>query len=230
MQGKELNLDKKVIDEVPIIWNYMLLHHQLKHVDMIFILGSRDERIAIHAAKLYHKKYAPKIIVSGGVSHKNDLLATKWKHKTEADHFLSIMIKHGVPKNDILLETESTNTGENIKNTYLLLKKAHLLPRSMILIQKPYMERRTYATFMKQWPQADSMDVIVSSPGSSFMQYINHDQPAHDVISIMVGDLQRILEYPVLGYQIHQAVPEKVIKAYRYLIQHGYDTHLLQRK
>lgn len=230
MQGRKLDLDEKVMDQVQIIWNYMLLHHQLKPADIIFVLGSRDERIAEYAAELYNKNYATKIIVSGGVSHKNDLLAAKWKDKTEANHFSSIMIEHGVPKKDILLETHAKNTGENIKNTYLLLKKIHLLPKSIILVQKPYMERRTYATFMKQWSNAGELDVIVSSPQLVFNEYVNLDQSTYDVISIMVGDLQRIIKYPALGYQIYQEVPQIVVNAYYFLIQHGFNKHLLQQK
>lgn len=231
MQGKELDLDKKLIKEVHIIWDYMLLHHELKPADIIFVLGSRDERIAMYAAGLYHENYATKIIVSGGVSHKNDLLATKWQYETEADHFSSILVKHGVPKKDILLETKAMNTGENIKNTYLQLKKSHLLPKSIILVQKPYMERRSYATFMKQWPDSQNVDIIVTSPYSVFEEYIiNTDQPAHEVISIMVGDLQRIIKYPSLGYQIHQDVPKRVLYAYDFLVQHTFNQHLLQQK
>ena len=230
MQGKELNLDKKVIDEVLIIWDYMQMHHKLKPADIIFVLGSRDDRVAEYAAELYHKKYAPKIIVSGGVSHKNDLLATKWKEKSEAEHFSSIMVKNSVPKQDIILERKATNTGENIKNSYFLLKKAGLLPKSIILVQKPYMERRTFATFTKQWPSADRLVTIVTSPKIGFKEYVDSNQTSNEVISIMLGDLQRIIEYPALGYQIHQDVSKRVQEAYNFLIQHGYTKHLIQQK
>lgn len=230
MQGKELNLDKKVIDEALIIWDYMQMHHELKPADIIFVLGSRDDRVAKYAAELYHKKYAPKIIVSGGLSHKNDLLATKWKEKSEAEHFSSIMIKENVPKEDIILERNATNTGENIKNSYLLLKNAGLMPKSIILVQKPYMERRTFATFNKQWPSADRLVTMVTSPRLGFEEYLDDSQTPDEVISIMLGDLQRIIEYPALGYQIYQDVPQKVQDAYNFLIQHGYTKHLLQQK
>lgn len=230
MQDKELDLDQKVIDEVLIIWDYMQMHHQLKPADIIFVLGSRDDRVAEYAAELYHKKYAPKIIVSGGVSHKNDLLATKWNKKSESEHFFSIMIENDVPKEDIILEVSATNTGENVKNTYSLLKKLNLLPSSIILVQKPYMERRTYATFMKQWPNAQSLELMIASPDLNFRDYLNDDQSFEDVVSIMVGDLQWIIEYPKKDYQIFQEIPERVLIALKYLTQQGYTKHLLQQK
>lgn len=41
---------------------------------------------------------------------------------------------------------------------------------SFILVQKPYMDRRTFATFRKQWPEAEC---IVTSPQLSYEDYGN---------------------------------------------------------
>ena len=62
------------------------------------------------------------------------------------------------------------------------------------------MERRTFATFRKQWPE---MDIIaVTSPPCTLKQYPTSEITISTVISVMVGDLQRIKEYPQLGYQV----------------------------
>jgi hypothetical protein len=50
----------------------------------------------------------------------------------------------------------------------------------------------------------------------------------NDVISIMVGDLQRIRLYPARGFQIEQQIPERVWEAYEELVKAGYDRHLLR--
>jgi uncharacterized SAM-binding protein YcdF (DUF218 family) len=60
---------------------------------------------------------------------------------------------------------------------------------TVILVQKPYMQRRAYATFKKVWPDKD---VIVTAPQVSFEEYPNEIIKKDDVISIMVGDTQRI--------------------------------------
>ena len=49
---------------------------------------------------------------------------------------------------------------------------------------------------------------------------------AHDVISIMVGDLQRIKLYPEKGFQIPQSIPTEVWAAYESLVEAGYNRHL----
>jgi hypothetical protein len=86
------------------------------------------------------------------------------------------------------------------------------------------MERRTFATIRQQWPEAD---LQVTSPPLDFAAYCDATIPAQQVIEFMVGDLQRILEYPRLGFMIPQEVPAPVLRAYEILIAAGYTRHLL---
>ena len=51
---------------------------------------------------------------------------------------------------------------------------------------------------------------------------------ADDVVSIMVGDLQRIRLYPQKGFQIAQDIPDDVWHAYESLVAAGYDKHLIE--
>lgn len=50
------------------------------------------------------------------------------------------------------------------------------------------------------------------------------------LINIMVGDMQRIIEYPKKGFQIHQDVPEKVMAAYKALVKTGYTKQLIKEQ
>ena len=74
----------------------------------------------------------------------------------------------GVPEESILIENRSTNTGENVLFTREMLAGKGLDPASFILVQKPYMERRTFATFSKVWP---GKRIIVTSPRLSLDEY-----------------------------------------------------------
>jgi uncharacterized SAM-binding protein YcdF (DUF218 family) len=134
----------------------------------------------------------------------------------------------GVPEEKILIENRSTNTGENIIFTKALLTRKGIDPEKFILVQKPYMERRSYATFRKMWPEKE---VIVTSAQVSFAEYLeqytNPELSSDDVVSIMVGDLQRIKVYPAKGYQIQQEIPDDVWSAYEQLVEAGYDRHLV---
>ena len=147
----------------------------------------------------------------------------------EADRFAAIAVGMGVPADRILIENRSTNTGENVSFTRQLLADRGLDPASFILVQKPYMERRTYATFRKRWPEKS---IVVTSPRVSLDEYLStysNDQLSRDrVISIMVGDLQRIRLYAEKGFQIPQEIPESVWAAFEELVSAGYDSHLVR--
>jgi uncharacterized SAM-binding protein YcdF (DUF218 family) len=133
-----------------------------------------------------------------------------------------------VPVERILIENESTNTGENVAFTRRLLAQRGLAPRSFLVVHTPYMERRSYATFRKVWPEPR---VSVTSPPVSFDDYLaHHANPAlsrDDVIGIMVGDLQRLRVYPQRGFQIPQEIPADVWAAGEELIRRGYDRYLV---
>jgi uncharacterized SAM-binding protein YcdF (DUF218 family) len=204
-----------------ILWDYHLLHHQLKNADCILALGSHDWRVAERSAEVYLQGFAPLLILSGGLGR---LTEGVW-NETEADLFARIAIEKGVPEEAILIENKSTNTGENILFTQQLLRDRSLSPQSYILVQKPYMERRSYATFKRHLPD---VQVIVTSPQLPLQEYANDEIPMENVINIMVGDLQRIKLYPEKGFQIYQEIPADVWEAYEQLVELGYDKQLIK--
>lgn len=205
----------------------MHIDNALNPADAIFVLCSIDDRVADYAAQLFLDDYAPLLIFSGGVAHSNDALKTGWSG-SEAEHFADIAVKHGVPKDNIILETKAANTGENIQFTYDLLVAQNIQLNSFILVQKPYMGRRTYATFAKQWPD-QTATFAVTAPLIAYDDYFDTTNEKTKVINIMVGDLGRIREYPALGFQIAQDIPDTVWQAYEYLVGEGYNKHLIQQ-
>lgn len=204
-----------------VVWDYMLMNQELEKADAILVLGSSDLRKAEYAAKLYHEGWAPLLIFSGGEGRTTKGL---WG-MSEAEKFASVAMEKGVPAEAILLEKKSTNTGENIHFTKELLEEKGIHPKKIIVAQKPYMERRTYATFMKQWP---GMDFIVTSPKISFEEYPQEGRSMEHIIDMMVGDLQRIKEYPAKGFQVEQDIPEPVWEAYESLVEAGYTKQLIR--
>jgi uncharacterized SAM-binding protein YcdF (DUF218 family) len=203
-----------------ILWKYHHMNHTLERSDCIFVLGSHDTRVAERGAELFLEGWAPLLIFSGGLGR---LTADVWS-EAEADKFAAIAVNRGVPESSILVENNSTNTGDNILFTQALLKEKNLDPKSFIVVQKPYMERRSFATFKKYWP---GKKVLVTSPQISFEQYPTESISLERVIQIMVGDLQRIKLYPKKGFQIYQEIPAEVWDAYEQLIRLGFDKQLV---
>ena len=217
-------MDHRVRELVERVWRYHQLGHSLSSADAILVLCSHDVVVARTGAQLFLDGWAPLLIFSGGLGMITKHLWTD----PEADRFAAIAIEMGVPRDRILIENRSTNTGENVLFTKRLLAERHLDPQKFLLVQKPYMERRSYATFRKIWPEKE---VIVTSPQVSLDRYLedcSHGAlSAEDVISIMVGDLQRIRLYGDNGFQIPQEIPVDVWSAYEELVGLGYDKRLL---
>ena len=206
------------------VWNYHQMHHELSPADAILVLCSHDTIVAERGAQLFLEGWAPLLIFSGG-------LGTITRHlwtEPEANQFARIAIAMGVPDHCILTESRSTNTGENILFTKALLAERGLDPERFIVVQKPYMERRSFATFRKVWP---GKPVVVTSPQLSLDEYLgrfSHESLSRDdVICIMLGDLQRIKVYPSKGFQIDQEIPADVWDAFTELVRAGYDKRLL---
>ncbi len=203
------------------IWDYHHVNHTLAKADCLLALGSHDTRVAERAAQLWLQGYAPLLVFSGGLGRHTDTMWTK----SEAELFAGIALQLGVPASAILLENKSTNTGENIVFTKALFLQKGIDANSFIVVQKPYMERRSMATFKKHWPEKELM---VTSPQIPFEEYTTPDIPIDFLIEIMVGDLQRIKLYAEKGFQISQEVPEHVWKAYEQLVTLGYDKQLMR--
>lgn len=203
------------------ICDYHRLNHTLQKSDCILVLGSNDPRVAKRGAELYLEGWAPLMIFSGNVG----ALTEGLYNRPEAEHFAEIAINMGVPEECILVENRSTNTGENIRFTRELLQQMRFNPASIILVQKPYMERRAYATFKQIWPEKP---VIVTSPQIPYEEYPLPHMPKKQLIDIIVGDLQRIKLYPEKGFQIPQEIPGDVWDAYEKLVELGFTGHLVQ--
>src|SRR3989344_1400942 len=203
-----------------IIWNYHQIGHKLKKADLIMVMGSHDIQVAERGAELFFEGYAPLVLVTGGLGK----ITRKLWEKTEAEVFSDRMVEMGVPKEKIIIESKSANTGENVSNSKKLLLSKKILIKKVVLVQKPYMERRAYAIVKKLWPE---LSVMVTSPQIKFGDYVDSEMSHRDVINILVGDLQRIREYPKKGYQIVQKIPRTVWKAYEKLVSMGYTNHLI---
>jgi uncharacterized SAM-binding protein YcdF (DUF218 family) len=219
-----MNADIRALAEK--IWNYHRMNHELAPSDAILVLCSHDESVAERGAQLFFEGFAPLLIFSGG---RGAITSRLWD-EPEAERFARIAISLGVPADRIVIEPNSTNTGENVRFTRQLLAEKGIDPQSFIVVQKPYMERRSYATFRQYWPEKQ---VVVTSPQATFddyiAQYTHSSLTADDVVAIMLGDLQRIRRYPELGYQIAQEIPEDVWDAYEELVKAGYDGFLINK-
>ena len=205
-----------------LIFDFHQLPHQPVPADAMLVLGTNDIRVAEYAAQLYHQGLAPLVVPTGGIAHQSDLLSTNWD-RPEADVFADILSARGVPPHALLLEREATNTSENIRFSRRLLANRPLA--SILIVTKPFMQRRAFATHAVDWPE---MPATMLSWSTSFADYcLTPDLGPDKVTNIILGDLQRLWVYARLGYSAPQPIPPDVKAAFDYLVALGFNRHLL---
>lgn len=188
--------------------------------EFILAAGSHDIRVADRAAELYLSGAAPVIVCSGGFGK---VTGGIW-NRPEGEVFAERCLDVGVPEEAVLIEGYASNSGENFTLSRDVLRDAGLAPKYGIIVSKPYMSRRAWATGSKQWP----LDYwFVRPPKISFDDYPTEDTPLYRMINLMVGDLQRLDVYAKQGFQVAVDVPADVWAAYDRLVADGFDQFVI---
>jgi uncharacterized SAM-binding protein YcdF (DUF218 family) len=202
------------------VWDYHQMGHSPRPCSVAIGLGSHDLGVADTAVDFYKRGMAPLLLFTGATSP----TTRERMPRGEAVHYRERALELGVPSEAILVEPRAHNTGENIRFSRELLEEAGVEVSSVLLISKPYEERRAYATARKLWPE---VEVISASAPMTFEEYVDSIGDARLVIDMLVGALQRLKIYPEQGFMIRQPVPADAIEAYERLRQAGFTSRLL---
>lgn len=219
-QHQQRQITDEQFHDATLIWNYHQMGHELRPCSAAIGLGSHDLGVATAAADLYRAGLFPVVVFSGG----NSPTTRARFPRGEAVHYREHALGLGIPDEAILVEPKAANTGQNITLSRELLAEASIEVSSLLLISKPYMERRSYATCRKLWPEAE---VVCASEPLELDDYIKSIGDEKLVVDMLVGDLQRVIEYPKLGFAVEQDVPGDVHDAYERLLRDGFDSRLI---
>ncbi|GAA2541495.1 MULTISPECIES: YdcF family protein [Streptomyces] len=201
------------------VWDYHQMGHAPRPCSVAIGLGSHDLGVADTAVDLYKRGMAPLLVFTGATSP----TTRERMPRGEAVHYRERALELGVPSTAILVEPHARNTGENIRFSRKLLEENGVEVSSVLLISKPYEERRAYATTRKLWPE---VEVVSASTPMTFDEYVDSIGDARLVIDMLVGALQRLMIYPDQGFMIRQPVPTDAAEAYERLCQAGYTSRL----
>lgn len=206
--------------DAEVVWHYHRLGHEPRPCDVAIGLGSHDPGVAVRAAELFRDGLVPLVLFSGG----NSPTTAERFPRGEAVHYREHALSLGVPDRAILVEPHATNTGQNVLLSREVLARHGHRPRSVLLVCKPYMERRAFATCRKLWPE---VDVVCASAPLGLRDYARSIGDDRLVVDMLVGDLQRVVRYPARGFAVEQPVPADVRAAYDRLVTAGFDSRLL---
>lgn len=195
------------------------MRHEPRPCDAAIGLGSHDLGVATRTAELYRQGLFPVVVFSGGNS---PTTAARFP-RGEAVHYREHVLALGVPDGAILVEPEAANTGQNITLSRELLAMHGIRPKTVLLVTKPYAERRSYATARRLWPE---IEVSCASEPVALDDYVKGIGDERLVVDMLVGDLQRLIEYPKRGFTVEQHVPNRVREAYEKLVAAGFTSRL----
>lgn len=211
------------IQPLQVLWEYLQMHQPPRQAQCIVGFGNFNTNIARRAAQLYLQGFAPRILFTGGLGRNTRRLM----QEPEAVIFARTAMACGVPETDILLETESSNTAENILFTRALLESRGIPHGRILGVHQPFMERRICAAMGVYWPE---QAFRVTSPQVTLAAYLEDAQrqgmTENAAVSVIVGDFQRMDLYAKKGYQLPQHIPKEAWQAYHTLVAMGFDTQL----
>ncbi|CAC08282.1 MULTISPECIES: YdcF family protein [Streptomyces] len=202
------------------LWDFQQMGHEPHPCSVAIGLGSHDLGVAETTAELYHRGMAPVIVFTGATSRTTH----ERMPRGEAEHYRERAVELGVPERAILVEPNARNTGENIRLSRALLEDLGMPVTSVLLVSKPYEERRAYATARKLWP---NVEWVCVSTSMTLPDYVKSIGDARLVIDMLVGAQQRLMVYPRQGFMIKQEIPEPIMTAYEHLRGHGFTSRLV---
>lgn len=210
----------RLLDDAELLWSFHQIQGEERPTDVAIALGSHDIGVAEHAADLYSRGCFPLVVFTGA----NAPTTIKEFPRGEAVQFAERAEELGVPRSAILVEPRATNTSENLAFARDLLTKNGIVPASATLISKPYQQRRAWATARKVWPE---IKIVCSARTQSLTDYIASIGDVSRVLSMLVGDTQRLWIYADRGHAAEVHVPEDVAAAYHRLVDAGYTARLI---
>ncbi|MFF6841916.1 YdcF family protein [Streptomyces tanashiensis] len=194
--------------------------HEPRPCSVAIGLGSHDLGVADATAGLYLRGLAPVVLFTGATSR----TTRDRMPRGEAEHYRERALELGVPGDAVLVEPRARNTGENIRFSRELLTARGISVSSVLLVSKPYEERRAYATARRLWPD---VEVVSASAPMTLAEYVDSIGDARLVLDMLVGAVQRLMVYPARGFMIELEIPGPVAAAFERLREQGFTRRLV---
>ena len=142
--------------------------------DLIVLLGNSVLATAQRAFAAMRAGKAPLLLIAGGRGHSTRHLEDALRNAgygravaaggCEAEMLAVLAHTQGIAGERMLLETASTNCGENASFALRTIERAGIAAARLVLMQDPTMQRRSDATFRKVWRDAGRATRFVNDP------------------------------------------------------------------
>lgn len=216
--------------DLQTLLDYLAPQDDFDCAEVLVLLGSALPCAAEFAAQLIRRRQFWHVVVSGGVGHSTQLLKDalqadpryaqmEMQGRSEAELFAQIVRRFpGMP--NLMLETQSTNCGDNAVKTRALLDKMGVHPRTIALIQDPTMQRRSMESFRMVYPEAK---IYCAPPFHPTPDSASLYGSSERFLSLALGEVPRLRDDENgygprgRGYIPHVDIPPQVEQAQRRL-------------
>ena len=181
------------------ITKFIFIKDEPEKADIIFIPGSSNWVLAETAARLYKEGKAEKIMPSGMYFYQfgrfmNERVTDeryKGVYRTEAEFLASVLIKNGVPGEDVIKEERATNTYENAIFSKELLLEMGLDIKSAIICPQAFHARRALMTYSHLFPDTKLYVVPTNTQNITSDNWYNTERGRQ----VVLGELRKCGEY-----------------------------------
>lgn len=181
------------------ITKFIFIKDEPEKADIIFIPGSSNWVLAETAARLYKEGKAEKIMPSGmyfyqfGRFMNERVTDERYKgiYETEAEFLASVLIKNGVPKEDVIKEEKATNTYENAIYSKELLREMKFRIKSAIICPQAFHARRALMTYSHLFPDTKLYVVPTNTQNITADNWYNTERGRQ----VVLGELRKCGEY-----------------------------------
>lgn len=211
-----MNYSDNILESAKTIFDFLYIRQQPEKADAVLGFGHFDLKIPRRCAELYLRNFVTRILFTGGVG-----AGSADFEFPEALEFKNLVLKEfpAIPENHIIVEPESTNTGENLRFMQKVLQKTD--PeftfgtgiKKVLKVSNAYRQRRAYLTCQKEFPDVEFINTPAETNFWKELElYKSKDQ---DLLRHLSGEMERMLIYPAFNYIVADKIPEEVLQAYK---------------
>lgn len=176
----------------------MVKSDKLEKASLCFCFGFPRKELYETAAKIFKSGFCDYILISGGINKSPDKTFDKsFRNITEAEWQMDNLIKMGVPKEKILIETKATNSLENVLfSRPIIINHFGKIPKKIIVLHKVFHGRRALMT-IRQNLSKDTKYLLqlIETPNHELKNWWENNKLKNHIID----EIKKIGEYALKG-------------------------------
>lgn len=215
---------KEVYNNCEVLYNYLCDRDDIKKCTTLITCGSSDLSVVEETSNVNHECHPMCFIFSG-----KEGKGTKGKYNnSEAERFAEYAESFGIFNSKMILEENATNTLQNIKYSYRIIRKnkRYIDSSYLVIVHKPYVLKRVKLICKRR-----RIDARVSCLKKNFREYLMYVTSKgymceDDVINELVGEIFYIKHSFLFGLAMNR-IPSEVMDAYKFLKKKGYNRYII---